>query len=226
MRTANSRQEDGFTLIELLVVMALFSLVSVSIYSVLIASVRSGDATTSLTNLSEEARAGFNRMVRDAREAERITEVTQPVANGPVTSFTVDIDFDGDGVTDETEIFSYDDARDRITLSTPGEPAEVLMEGVVPVSGRPVFELTSNLLEYDTDGDGVTQWDEIDGAVGASPNRAGLIDEQELFYLTNVRFVLGIEGSEGQVSRSSEFLAEAQLRNARGDISAVATPTP
>src|SRR3712207_1022482 len=81
--------DNGFTLVELLVTIALFSVVAVGIYQVVLTTVRSGDVTEDLVRVSEEARAGFNRMIRDAREARALT-VSNP------NEFRVQTDFNDD----------------------------------------------------------------------------------------------------------------------------------
>ena len=206
------RDESGFTLIETLVVVVLLSVVLIAIYQVMFSSVRSADTTQVLVDVSEEARAGFNRLVRDTREAERII-----AADADGETFTVEIDFDGDGVTDSTERFSYDDSTNRVMLTDvdSGE-SDVLMEGVIPVAdGVPIFEFSSNLLEWDDDLDGVTSYVEVD-AVGNGGNGNGVVAGSELFYLTNVTFNIQVESEDGEIVRASDFIAEAQLRNARG----------
>lgn len=201
------RSDEGFTLIELLVTMALFSVAAVAFYQVMFSGVRASNTTRSVVRISEEARFGFNRMVRDTREAARIT------AAGP-TSYTVQVDFNGNNTieADETETFSYDDAADRITISTGGTP-EPLIRGVTSV-GTDVFTFSSNELQFDhAPVDGIVTWQEVDsppaGATGG--NRNGILDAGEYPYITNVNFALRVTSGE----RSSDFFAEGQLRNRR-----------
>ena len=205
-------QERGFTLIELLVVVSLLSIVLIAMYQVLFSGVRSTDTTRVLVDVSEEARAGFNRMVRDTREAERITAVADDGS-----SFTVEIDFDGDEVTDVEETFTWDAGTETVTLrdeSAPAGETEVLMDGVVPPAGVPAFSFSSNDLEWDTiTNDGISDLDEI--SAGLADEGDG-IDSDELFYITNVTFNLVVTSEDADIVRDSDFVAEAQLRNSRG----------
>ena len=203
--------ERGFTLIELLIVVSLLSIVLIAMYQVLFSGVRSTDTTRVLVDVSEEARAGFNRMVRDTREAERITAIADDGS-----SFTVDIDFDGDEVTDVQETFTWDAVTNTVTLTDEAAPgvSEVLMDGVAPPSGVDPFVFSSNDLEWDTiTNNGVTSLDEILANAGDSGDG---VDAEELFYVTNVTFNLVVTSEDQDIVRDSDFVAEAQLRNARG----------
>ncbi|MGH2811812.1 MAG: hypothetical protein ACRDI1_03750, partial [Actinomycetota bacterium] len=80
---------------------------------------------------------------------------------------------------------------------------------VEKVSGRPVFSYSSNLLEYDWDGDGVTTLAELEdaGAHGVTSIAAGT----EESYLSGVAFEFQVKSSDA----TAEFYGEAQLRNRR-----------
>lgn len=189
----------GFTLVEILVGIALFSILSVGFYSVLLAGVRGSETTQSIANISEEARLGLNRMVRDTRQA---TDITEAAEDG--TSYTIRVDFNRDGDTDdagERERFSY--VGGEILLEN-----EVLITGVRPIGTQPIFDFSTNLLEYDLDDDGVATWQEIDQV---EDGNAGDLDAPELEILSNVRFALQI----AEEDRETDFRTEAQLRNRR-----------
>lgn len=192
-------RSDGFTLIEILVGVALFSVLSVGFYSVLLAGVRGSETTQSIADISEEARLGLNRMVRDTRQA---TEITAASADG--TAYTIRVDFNRDGDTDdagERERFSY--AAGEILLE-----GEVLVTGVSPIGGEPVFDFSTNLLEYDLNGDGVATWEEVDEVEDGDAND---LDAPELEVLSNVQFTVRVSDED----RATNFRAEAQLRNRR-----------
>ena len=220
----NNRGESGFTLIEVLVGMALFSVLSIGFYQVMFSGVAGSETGRNIARVSEEARLAFNRMIRDTREATSFActgPSTGPCISG--SSFTVEVDFNGDGEIHnppelrsngvaETEYerltFAYVDARDAITLN-----GEVLIDGVEPAGGRPIFDYSSNLLQYDrSPSDGTTRWQEIDASSDPGIGDAdGAIDETELQFLSNVTFAFQVREDD----RATEFFAEAQIRNRR-----------
>ena len=204
--------ERGFTLVELLVAIALFSVISVAFYSVMISGTDGSQTSRNVAETAEEARLGFNRIVRDTREADSI-ESASP------TSYNVKIDFNADGVYEnpnslgdyEDVTFAYDAVNDVITVND-----EVLMRGVLPPEGgEPMFEFGSNLLQYDWDADGITTWQELDrardfGVVGVG-NADGELNEGELPYITDISMNLNV-----RVGSSEEtFTSLVQMRNRR-----------
>ena len=214
------RSEAGFSMIELLTVIALFSLLSVSFYQVLFAQASGSDTTRSLARIADEARPGFNRMVRDTREADAISAAS-------ATSYTIKVNFDGDGLYEtpngagdqEILTFAYDEATDVITLN-----GEVLMQGVDCVRVTPtdpcttdVFTYSSNFLEYDWNNNGQTTWQEIDESSCATHGVTGVgdcdqppvLDAAELPYLNVVTFNVRVASGDN----SSDFYTTAQLRN-------------
>jgi prepilin-type N-terminal cleavage/methylation domain-containing protein len=221
MRPVKGGDEGGFSLIEVLVAISLFAIVSIGFYSVMFAGVRGGDTTRSLVRISGEARAGFNRMVRDTREAERI-DAASP------TSYNVKVDFNNDGAFQnpnargdyEDLTYSYNSADQTIRLNN-----SVLMSGVTPISGVPMFNYTSNILEYDWGSgnlgaalprDGVTTWQELDlayvrGGVTGVGNQNNVLDSAELPFISSVVYSVRVSHD----GRSSNFFAEAELRNRR-----------
>jgi hypothetical protein len=209
-----TRAEEGVTLVELLVGIFIFALISTAFYQLLFSVARGTKTTESVARTTDEARLGFNRMVRDTREAQEITEVS----DGGDT-FRVEVDFNADGDTlDELEdlTYSYNSSAGQIRLN-----GELLMAGVscVEVSGvcRPVFDYTSENLEYDWSDppDGVVTSQELDeapshGVIGVG-NDNGVLDEGELPYISSVLF--NVRVTKG--GASYEFHGRAQLRNNR-----------
>lgn len=199
------RSEDGISLIETLVATMLIGIVSVTFYTAMFAAVRGSDKSRDVTRVSEEARAGLNRLVRDTREADSITSVAD-------NSYNVKIDFNKDGTHEnpnalgdfEDLTFTYHAASKTIRLN-----GEVLVAGVERVSGRPIFSYSSNFLEYDWDGDGVTTLAELEdvGAHGVTTIAAGT----EESYLSGVAFEFQVQSGDS----TTEFYGEAQLRNRR-----------
>lgn len=205
--------ESGMTLIEILVSLSLFAVVTVGFYQVLFSGATGADTAKSVTRVSEEARLGFNRIIRDTREASSLT-------NPSSTSYNVKIDFNSDGLFDnpnatgdyENLTFTYSATDREIRLN-----GETLIAGVHPIGSRPVFDYGSNLLEYDWDQNGVTEWQEIDAAssavhgVSGVGNNNGLLDGNEPDLVSSVIFSFSVVVDD----RQSEFFSEAQIRNRR-----------
>lgn len=229
--------DGGFSLVEMLVGIALFSLIGAGFISVLFSVARGADSTADSVRVSEEARLGLNRMVRDVREAGWI-ELSGPSPNATHDSFTVKIDYDGDGAytnpaagtaqgSYEIVTYAYDAAADRITLTAPGVGTETLVDGVDCVRPEPtgpctsdVFSFTSNRLEYDVlVADGVTTLAEIDAApcppisvtTFDSACSNGVLVDAELATVTSVNVAVRLTTG----GRSTDYYAEAQLRNRR-----------
>ena len=225
------RSQGGFTLIELLVTLSMLSLISVGFYQVLFSSSRGVDTAQNAIAVSEEARLGFNRLIRDTRES-------QTLINPTATSFTVSIDFDRSGGIVEnppdgpalgnfeilkfTFIPSIPPGNGTITVSGVGAAAglsEVLMQGVDCVRNAlgaclDVFSYASSRLEYDglipsVSPDGRSSAAEVEAALDPTPD--GVLDTAELRVIDIVEFALVVRIGEA----SETFYAEAQIRNQR-----------
>lgn len=212
--------ERGFTLIELLVGASLFALISVAFFQVMIATRDASQTTRDITSISGEARLAFNRLVRDTREATRVRNITG-------SSYEIFIDFDGDNVEDPAPVdlagsheivtYSWNSVQKTISI-TSGATTEVLLRGIdcvrtVPSAcAHPVFSYASSRLEFDTDGDGLTEVAEMDAAPGFGDNLGQSIPnglEQGLVDIVAFSLVLT------QGDSTSTMYAEAQLRNKR-----------
>ncbi len=203
------RDAKGFTLVELMTAMMIFSIVSVAFYSVMFSAVRGSNDAQSIADVSQEARVGFNRMIRETREASAIS-------NASPTSYTISVDYENDALGAQGLTFSK--SGDKILLN-----GELLMEGVDclrAASGggcaQDVFRYTSNRLEYDWNRDGVTTWQELDesaapsrGVVGVG-NNDGLLNV-ELPFVTDVTFAVSVTTGDA----SGRLIGHAQLRNRR-----------
>lgn len=235
----STRGEGGFTMVEVLIALSLLSLLAAGFMSVLFAVARATDSTAAHVRVSEEARLGLNRMIRDTREAAWIS-LSGPSPTATHNSFTVKIDYDGDGAYSnpasgtaegnyEIVTYAYDDANDRITVTAPGVGTETLARGVDCVRDSndlcesEVFSFTSNRLEYDYEGtsgatpDGVTTLKELNG-IACAPHSLTTLDacnatlvDAELAAITNVNVAVELTAA----GRSTEYFAEAQLRNRR-----------
>lgn len=228
MRTG--RDEYGYSLVEVLVSLFIFSIISVGFIGVMMSGARSTDVTRRNVRLSEEARLGLNRIVRDVREAGWIALPGNQAA-AAYTSFTVKTDYDGNGAyansagpagtaesNYEVVTYTYDSATKSITVTADGFPAETLIKGVEPIGATPVFSFTSNRLEFDGNQDGVTTMTEISDPCswgGTSTNLDSAcnttLTDKELAYLTNFSLSTKVINE----TASSEYFAEAQLRNRR-----------
>ena len=236
----NGRGEGGFTLVEMLIALSMFSLITAGFMSVMFAVARGTDSTAAHVRISEEARLGLSRMIRDTREAGWISLASSsPTATHD--SFTVKIDFNGDGAytnpatgtaqgSYEVVTYAYDAATDRITVTAAGVGTETLVRDVDCIRDTPtgpctsdVFSFTSNRLEYDwSDGengppDGVTTLEEIN-QTACPPHSITTLDDcngdlfdRELAVITSVNFALSL----GSGARETPYYAEAQLRNRR-----------
>lgn len=217
--------ERGFTLVEVLVAISLFAVLSVGFYQLMFAQVAGSERGRDIVRVSEEARLGFNRMVRDTREGELLS-----AGDGCTTTnmtagrcFNVRADFNQNGSYEnaagdyEDVTYIYDPAAQQVNLiicNPPGSgtcTTHLLMDDVAPITGYNPFDFSSNLLEYDLDGNGVATWREIDAAPGEVGNGNNVLDSGEFDLLSNVTFALRVTHGEA----SSDFFAEVQLRNRR-----------
>ena len=221
--TGPGRSDSGFTLVETLITLLMLSIVSVAFYTLMFSVVRSSDNSRSIARQSEEARLGFNRMVRDTREAGSILPCTPSAFT---TCYRVQIDFNNDGTINnpntngdyEDMTFAYAAADHEITLN-----GETLIDGVYTVTGKNIFSYESNALQYDADANGVTTSTELDASgVAGVGNGNGALDNPELSYITNINYAFRVGASSEGCSSSPSvkdacetFFASAQLRNRR-----------
>ena len=213
-------REEGFTIVELLVVVLLLSMVTTAFYQVLFSATGGSEAAVDNARISEEARHGFNRMVRDVREAERVTNVS-------ATSFTAEIDFDTNNTIDplptssdvvgnyETITYTFNSGAGTITASS-GSTSEVLMAGISCVrrtdnACEDMFTYSSSRLEYDTDLNGVTSALELDQAVALGNNNLSVWSATEMSFIDRMTFAMRVTRGDS----TTEFFADAQLRNRR-----------
>ena len=206
------KREEGMTLIEVLITMALLSAVSVGFYSVMFAGTESSRDTRSVARISEEARLGLNRILRDTREAQAFRTISG-AAPGP-QAFRIWVDFDADrsflaypGTTSagdyEDLTYSYHAATQTIRLN-----GEVLMGGVTPIPGRDMFSYLSHRLEYDLN--------PVDGTVTPAELQAAQASGAFLVLpiydnYSSVRFAFNIT----QDGTTTPFTSEVQMRNRR-----------
>jgi prepilin-type N-terminal cleavage/methylation domain-containing protein len=205
MKTRHS--EKGFTLVETLVALGLISIVTTTFYTVMFSGVRGSETARNVTSVTEEARSSLNRIVRDTREADLLSNVS-------ANSYNVKIDFNGDGAYENPNLdgdfedltYAYHAASKSIRLN-----GETLVAGVEPFGAEPIFSFTSSYLRYDWDGNGVTTLAELEAAPQAPHNETSVTPGNEAALLTAVGFEFQVRSGESM----AEFFAEAHLRNRR-----------
>jgi prepilin-type N-terminal cleavage/methylation domain-containing protein len=195
-------RQEGYTLIETLVTLTMLSIVSLGFYSVLFAGARASGNAGDVARVSQEARQGFNRMVRETREGQLFSGLSSD-------SYNVRIDYDADSLyEDPNEQGDYEDLTFSFVGGAIRLNGQVLIDGVSQIGGTPVFTYTSDDLRYDWNGDGVTTPAELDAAAahGISGVSSGDID-----LYTDVSYKFRVTAGR----QATLFTGQAQLRNRR-----------
>jgi prepilin-type N-terminal cleavage/methylation domain-containing protein len=98
------REDSGFTLIEMLVAIVILGALGTVFLSTVLGAQTSAKGTSSEQDLNEEARLALNRMARELRQADTLTQVRNPDGTSydasDITSVTFTADFNGDGCID------------------------------------------------------------------------------------------------------------------------------
>lgn len=194
-----NRDERGFTLVELLVALSIFAMVSAAFLQLMLNGTRGANLARDVSRVSEDARLGLNRMVRDTREGTNLSSATP-------TSYTVRVDFNGDGnfqnpnAEGDSEVLTFALSGSSITLN-----GETLLSGVTAIGSRPVFQYSSRNLDFDTNPvDGVATLGEVQQAALTLP---GVGDP--MAWITAVTYSFKLTNG----STSTDFFAKAELRN-------------
>ena len=97
-------RDNGFTLIELLVAMIVMGSLGTVFLITVLGAQSSAKNTSSEQDLNEEARLAMNRMARELRQSNALTDVRNPDGSAydssAITSVTFTADFNGDGCID------------------------------------------------------------------------------------------------------------------------------
>jgi prepilin-type N-terminal cleavage/methylation domain-containing protein len=104
LRRRGRGRDDGFTLVEMLVAIVVLGALGTVFLMTVLGAQTSAKATSSEQDLNEEARLALNRMARELRQADAITEVRNPDGDAydssDITTITFTADFNGDGCID------------------------------------------------------------------------------------------------------------------------------
>ena len=222
------RDESGFSLVELMVAILLLSILSVGFYQVMFSAVRGSQDASDIAEVAEEARLGFNRMIRDTRE-------TTELISASGSTYRIWTDYNRNKVVDENDYehleYAYNADDELLTLTALAAPSDnidpVTFTGTEPtltgtstetlaahvqlLGTRPVFSYASNFLQYDTAPvDGEVSATELDTAAGLG-NNSGTVDGLELDYVSDVNYAfrVSIDGN------GRTFYGQAQIRNRR-----------
>ena len=216
--------ERGMSLTEVLIAMFLFSVASIAFYQVMVSAVRGSDDASNVAQSAEEARLGFNRMIRDTRETTELVAADND-------SYRIWIDFDRDDLVDAADLeyveFSFVDGSLRLTALTAatdpdslsgtegtlaGTESETIASNVEVVSvTEPVFSYSSNYLNYDAGtADGEVTAAELDDVTGLG-NNDNILNGLELRYISEVNYAFQVSVDE----RRRTFFGEATIRNRR-----------
>jgi prepilin-type N-terminal cleavage/methylation domain-containing protein len=210
------KRDQGMTLIEVLVAMALFGVLSSLLLGLAISTNHVTQDTRERTGVAEETRTAMERMTREVRQSAGISAVTLPTVAAPdITSFTFWTDFDGDGVVDtnaaDPEVLTYrwNRATERLSLTAQtdsgAETRPVLAANVTAFD----LELRSSEWAYDTDGNGITTWQELDAKGAPVGNQNATADAPELAHIDLLAVSLTVTDGSG----SQTYRTQIDLRN-------------
>lgn len=229
--------DEGMTLIELLVAMSLVMVIAAGSLTTVILSSDVVKLGRDVQNLNEEARHAVNRMARDLRQAEELVVGLNPAGpahnEDAVVAVRFRADYDGDGCsgTAAAGCLPHDPSNpeDVTYCFDPGERQLYIMDN--QVSGLPVLTASSTSCEggqpllagnvsslgisyrssaylYDTDGDGVTDWTELDSAGLPVGNSNGVLDAE----LAGVNSLV-LELTVSVDGHSQDYRTQVDLRN-------------
>ncbi len=206
--------DEGFTLVELMVAMGLFLLLGSLIMTSVLSMSRATTDVRQFTNINEQARIATERITRELRQAMEIRGAVVPSAPGGNTSVTIGVDFNNSGTVEdiaadpEVLTYRYDATAQKLTLTANDETGTAVTRPVLSeqVSAFSV-QFRSSLWQYDANGDGITDWTELDAS--AIGNRNGILDTPELDKIDLIAVTLSVlEGSHRQT-----YETQVGLRN-------------
>lgn len=207
--------DAGFTLAEMMVAVAIFMTLLVLVLSGTITVSRALKDTRALTSINEQARVALERMTRELRQASKITAVTIPTTPAGEVAMTFGVDFNGnqnlDVVAADPEVltYRYRPAAEQITLTANDASGTAVTRPILSDDVTAfVLDYRSSLWQYDSNGDGITRWTEIDATTGVG-NKNGVLDAPELVKIDLVAITLTVlDGVHRQT-----YQTEVGLRN-------------
>jgi len=216
MAPPNGRRDSGVSLIEVIVAIAVFAILGVALLSVGLSTKRVTEDTQQLTNVNEESRLAMERLARELRQASAILDVHLPASATDSTALTFWTDFNGNGATDLTaadpEVLTYRwrPTTGQLTL-TANDSAGTAVTTPVLAANVTAFTVNvrSSLWTHDDNGDGITDWTELDAAGAPVGNANSVIDGPELDHVDSVAISITVlDGPHAQT-----YQTQVDLRN-------------
>lgn len=194
----HQHRDGGYTLVELLTAIAIFMILIVIVMGTVISVSRAATTAKQFTSMNEQARIATERLTREMRQATEIRGATLPAAPGGDTSVTFGVDFNGNGVIEsavadpEIITYRYDASAQQLTLTANDESGTAVTR---PILSDEVTAFTldfrSSLWQYDSNGDGITTWQELDATPNIG-NGNGVLDAPELKRIDLVAITLTV----------------------------------
>jgi prepilin-type N-terminal cleavage/methylation domain-containing protein len=193
--------DAGFTLVELMVAILLLSILMTGVLASVMSTSGALDNVRATSDITGEARVAMERMSRELRQAERLLAATP-------TSFSLEGDFDHDGVIEDADnervTYTFDGAAGELVLTTTASLGSPLLAGRVSTF---VVDYSSSLWEFDADGDGMTTSVEVDLGIGNGNAALDLPEELEAIDLVHIELTVSRNG------RTQTFTTSTNMRN-------------
>jgi type II secretory pathway pseudopilin PulG len=210
-----AEDDAGFTLVELMVAITIFMTILALALAGTVTVSRALNDTRQFTTINEQSRVAMERITRELRQASEIVAVTIPSTVDGEVAVTFGVDFNGNQVLDtvaadpEVLTYRYEPATDRLTLTANDAAGDAITQPILSddVSAF-ALDYRSSLWQYDSNGDGITRWSEIDATTGVG-NKNGVLDAPELAKIDLVAITLTVlKGVHRQT-----YQTEVGLRN-------------
>jgi type II secretory pathway pseudopilin PulG len=213
---APDRRDNGATLIEIIVAIAVFGLLGSALLTVVLSTNKVTESTRQMTNVNEESRLAMERLTRELRQANAVLDVHLPTDATDSTALTFWTDFDGNGGTDlnaaDPEVLTYrwQPTTGQLTLTANDASGTAVTKPILAANVTAfTLSLRSSLWQHDLNGDGVTDWSELDASGAPVGNANGNLDAPELDHLDAVAISLTVlDGPYAQT-----YQTQVDLRN-------------